>query len=62
MESLNEESLNIFFNMGIKSFGHTNVVDIINSFYNKYKLPIISMGSGTGIIEYLANKNNKNIN
>ncbi len=55
--------VNIFeklFNKGIKSFGYENVVDIISSFYNKYELPIVSMGSGTGIIEYLAKqKNNK---
>ncbi len=50
-----------FFNMGIKSFGHENVIDIINSFYTKYKLPIISMGSGSGIIEYLSQKENKDI-
>ncbi len=50
-----------FFNMGIKSFGHQNIINIINSFYTKYKLPIISMGSGTGIIEYLSQKENNDI-
>jgi hypothetical protein len=50
------------FNKGIKSFGYENVVNIISSFYNKYELPIISMGSGTGVIEFLAKKNNNNIN
>ena len=49
------------FNIGIKSFGYENVVDIINSFYKKYNLPIVSMGSGTGIIEYLAKKKNNKI-
>jgi hypothetical protein len=49
------------FNIGIKSFGYENVVDIINSFYKKYNLPIVSMGSGTGVIEYLAKKKNNKI-
>ena len=49
------------FNIGIKSFGYENVVDIINSFYKKYNLPIVSMGSGTGVIEYLAKKKNNDI-
>ena len=49
------------FNVGIKSFGYNNVIDVINYFYDKYKLPIVSMGSGTGIIEFLAKKNNNNI-
>jgi hypothetical protein len=51
-----------FFNIGIKSYGYKNVVDIINSFYNKYKLQIISIGSGVGAIEYLAKQNNEHIN
>ncbi len=55
------ESFDNFLNMGIKSYGYKIVVDIINSFYNKYKLPIVSMGSGVGAIEYLAKQNNKNI-
>ncbi len=53
--------LDKLFNIGIKSFGYKNVVDIICSFYDKYKLPIVSMGSGTGIIEYLAKNKNNNI-
>jgi len=50
------------FNIGIKSFGYENVVNIISSFYNTYNLPIVSMGSGTGVIEYLAKKKNNDIN
>lgn len=53
------------FNLGIKSYGYKNIVDIISSFhntYNTYNLPIISMGSGTGVIEYLAKKKNNDIN
>ena len=50
------------FNIGIKSFGNNNVVDIISSFYDKYNLPIVSIGSGTGIIEYSAKKKNNKIN
>ena len=50
------------FNKGIKSFGYNNVVDIISSFYNTYKLPFISIGSGTGTIEFLAKKKNDDIN
>ena len=50
------------FNIGIKSFGYENVVNIISSFYNTYNLPIVSMGSGTGAIEYLAKKKNNDIN
>jgi hypothetical protein len=56
-----DNNLYKFFNMGINSFGHKNVIDIINSFYTKYTLPIISMGSGTGIIEYLSQKENNEI-
>jgi hypothetical protein len=56
------DNYNNLFNVGIKSFGANNVVDIINSFYNNYKLPIVSMGSGTGVIEYLAKKENEEIN
>jgi hypothetical protein len=50
------------FKIGIKSFGYENVVNIISSFYDKYKLPIVSIGSGTGVIEYLAKKKNNDIN
>ena len=50
------------FNIGIKSFGYENIVNIISSFYNTYKLPIVSMGSGTGVIEYLAKNKNNDIN
>jgi hypothetical protein len=51
----------MLFNKGIKSFGSENVVNIISSFYNTYNLPIISMGSGSGVIEYLSKKKNDKI-
>jgi hypothetical protein len=54
-------NLEKLFNKGIKSFGYENVVDIISSFYNKYELPIVSMGSGTGVIEYFSKKKNNKI-
>ncbi len=57
----NNDILEKFFNVGIKSFGYENVVNIISSFYNKYELPIVSMGSGIGIIEYLSKQKNDNI-
>jgi hypothetical protein len=56
-----DENLNNLFNIGIKSFGYKNVIDIINSFYNQYNLPIVSIGSGIGAIEYFAKKNNNKI-
>lgn len=59
---MTEINFNELFNTGIKSFGYENVVDIISSFYNTYNLPIVSMGSGTGAIEYLAKKKNNDIN
>jgi len=34
---------------------------MIDNFYNKYKVPIISMGSGLGAIEYLSKNHNNNI-
>ncbi len=60
LSATNDDYYNLF-NVGIKSFGSENVVDIISSFYNKHKLPIVSMGSGTGVIEYLAKKKNEEI-
>ena len=57
----NEENLNSLFNLGIKSFGYKNVIDIINSFYNNYKLPFVSIGSGIGAIEFLAKKQHEDI-
>jgi hypothetical protein len=51
----------MLFNKGIKSFGFENVVNIISSFSNTYNLPIVSMGSGSGVIEYLAKKKNGKI-
>ncbi len=59
---MTEINFNELFNTGIKSFGYKNVVDIISSFYNTYNLPIVSIGSGTGAIEYLAKKKNNDIN
>ncbi len=56
-----EENINKLFNLGIKSFGYKNVVDIINSFYNHYKLSVVSVGSGIGAIEYFAKKENDNL-
>jgi hypothetical protein len=61
LSTTNDNYYNLF-NLGIKSFGFENVVDIISSFYNKYKLPVVSIGSGTGVIEYLAKKKNEEIN
>jgi hypothetical protein len=61
-QTITEINFNELFNTGIKSFGYENVVDIISSFYNTYNLPIVSMGSGTGVIEYLAKKKNNDIN
>jgi hypothetical protein len=57
----NEHILNKFFNIGIKSYGYQNIINIIKDFNDHYNLNIISMGSGTGIIEYLSTLNN-NIN
>lgn len=51
----------MLFNKGIKSFGSENVINIISSFYNTYNLPIISMGSGSGVIEYLSKQKNDKI-
>ncbi len=56
-----EESINKLFNLGIKSFGYKNVINIISSFYNYYKLPFVSIGSGIGAIEYFTKKQNDNI-
>jgi len=47
------------FNKGIKSFGEIKVKQILESFYKKYKLPIISIGSGSASIEHYTNKNIK---
>jgi hypothetical protein len=63
----NTTFINELFNLGIKSFGYEKVATIINSFYNHYKLPIVSVGSGIGAIEYFANnkyykKYNNNMN
>jgi hypothetical protein len=52
-------NIDYLLNKGIKSFGYENVINIINSFYNKYNLPIVSIGSGIGTIEYLSNKKYK---
>ncbi len=52
----NTTFLDKLFNQGIKSFGYEKVITIINSIYNRYQIPIISIGSGIGAIEYLANK------
>jgi hypothetical protein len=43
---------NYHFNKGIKSFGTTKVKNILISFYKRYNLPIISIGSGSGSIEH----------
>lgn len=42
-------------NKGIKSFGKEFIISMINRVYNNYNLPFISIGSGIGEIEYLAN-------
>ncbi len=54
-------------NKGIKAFGHQNVLLHLNSFYNFYAelhpdIPIISIGSGNGIIEFMTKQNNSKIN
>ncbi len=49
------------FNKGIESFGEAKVKQILESFYNRYKLPIVSVGSGSGSIEHYTNNNNNNI-
>lgn len=43
------------FNLGVSSFGEKEVVNIIKSVYEAYdcKFPIVSVGSGTGDLEYL---------
>jgi hypothetical protein len=51
----NTTFINELFNLGIKSFGYEKVATIINSFYNTYNVPIVSIGSGTGAIEYITN-------
>ncbi len=56
------ENYNHLLNLGIKSYGIKNVIDIINDFYNNYNKPIVSMGSGIGAIEYLSKIQNNNIN
>jgi hypothetical protein len=63
----NTTFLEHLFNKGIKCYGYEKIITIINYIYNNYKLPIISVGSGTCIIEYLSNKKynekyNKNMN
>ncbi len=55
------EMINKLFNIGIKSYGYKNIINIINSFYDDYELPIVSIGSGIGAIEYFAKKENNNI-
>jgi len=49
------EYIGYTFNKGIKSFGEVKVKQILDSFYNRYKLPIVSMGSGSGSIEHYTN-------
>jgi hypothetical protein len=51
----------ILFNPGIKCFGKDQVISIIHSFYDTYNLPIISIGTGCGAIEYCSIRN-KDIN
>jgi len=41
-------------NRAIKSFGEDVVIEHIHEFYQAYKLPIVSVGSGTGKIESMA--------
>jgi hypothetical protein len=62
----NTTFLSNLLNKGIKSFGIENIIANINKFYKHYNLPFVSIGSGIGTIEYLANiefyrKYNKNI-
>lgn len=48
-------------NRAIHSFGTEVVVEHIYQFYNSYKLPIVSVGSGTGQIEYLSKQKHPEI-
>jgi hypothetical protein len=50
------------YNTAIKSFGEDTIINIISSFYNTYKLPIVSVGSGLGLIEYITHTINPDIN
>jgi hypothetical protein len=44
-------------NKGIKAYGKDIIIPHIASFYNKYNnLPIVSMGSGTGVCENMVEK------
>ena len=46
------EYIGYTFNKAINSFGEAKVKQILQSFNNRYKLPIVSIGSGSGSIEH----------
>ncbi len=46
------EYIGYTFNKGIKSFGEVKIKQILKSFYERYNLPIVSIGSGSGSIEH----------
>ncbi len=46
------EYISYTFNKGIKSFGEQEVKKILESFYKKFNIPIVSIGSGSGSIEH----------
>lgn len=43
----------MYLNLGLQSFGTDVVVNKIHTYYEQYKLPLISVGSGMGVIEHL---------
>ncbi len=51
------EYISYTFNKGIKSFGENQVKIILESFYTKFKIPIVSIGSGSGSIEHYTKSN-----
>lgn len=62
MDIISDElDINNLVNIGIKSYGCHNVINIINEFYSNYDVPIVSIGSGAGAIEFLSKKQNNNI-
>ena len=42
-----------YLNLGVRSFGCDFLVERIGQFYNHYKLPVVSVGSGMGVLEFL---------
>jgi len=47
---------------GIQNFGLSNCIEIFTYFYNHYKLPCISIGSGMGLFENLCQEQQEDMN